>query len=471
MITRRNFLIKVGNLSVVTSTFLFYPSILKADEFKKSELSECTFHGVYPTSFLEKSYLNWVVTGSMIVGGIAFSYFTAGAGAPAAESGIISWIASTIGGGGAGSYMAGLSMIGSAFGGNAILGAAILNGTWIGTVGGTVSLAGKIGLTIDMSLTGVYILKGEDNKIIYKTEIFIPEGIGDDYVQNLVKEIYDIRDNIRKAQEDQNNKKIKELFENLSEKFELANNYLLKELYSPPYNIDNVLVLTILAYDSNHIENFLKGMKIIEKYDKEIGWKKHSIFSFFKKDSNENLDNFVLYLKAIKELVNGNKDNAICYLNKCSDNEKYIMESDQMLISLYSETKEEFKNNLFVINCLIESVDKNFDPDKYHTDKRNKSSFFLDIGLKFYIFGYYSEAIKYLNKAYDELGLIAKHMSFIEAIKKTENLINIYKALCYLQLGNIVKANEIYQDVLESSGNEEKEQYKKMFESEMKAIQ
>jgi tetratricopeptide (TPR) repeat protein len=366
--------------------------------------------------------------------------------------------------------MAGLSMIGSAFGGNAILGAAILNGTWIGTVGGTASLAGKIGLTIDMSLTGVYILKGEDNKIIYKTEIFIPEGIGDDYVQNLVKEIYDIRDNIRKAQEDKNNKKIKELFKNLSEKFKLANDYLLRELYSP-YNIDNILVLTILAYNSNHIENFLKGMKIIEKYDKEIGWKKHSIFSFFKKDSNENLDNFVLYLKAIKELVNGNKDNAIGYLNKCYYNEKYVMESAQMLISLYSETKEEFEHNLYLIKYLIESVDKNFDPDKYHTDKRNKSSFFLDIGLKFYMFGHYSEAIKYLNKAYDELGLIAKHMSFIEAIKKTENLINFYKALCYLRLGNVVKANEIYQDVLESSGNEEKEQYKKMFESEMKAIQ
>lgn len=93
------------------------------------------FESAFPRAFYQKKYFGPAILGASIVAAGTFSYFTAGAGAPAAATGV-STVASWVAGGGAGSYMAGLSTIGGWFGGNAMLGSAILNGISLGTVGG-----------------------------------------------------------------------------------------------------------------------------------------------------------------------------------------------------------------------------------------------------------------------------------------------------------------------------------------------
>lgn len=80
------------------------------------------FEAAFPRPFYQKKYFGLAVTGASIVAAGTVTYFTGGAGAPAAATGV-STVASWVAGGGAGSYMAGLSTIGGWFGGNAILGA------------------------------------------------------------------------------------------------------------------------------------------------------------------------------------------------------------------------------------------------------------------------------------------------------------------------------------------------------------
>ncbi len=129
--------------------------------WKNEHLNEISFRVIYPKSLWTKSYFSWVVLGATIVGGGAFTYFTAGAGAPAAATGV-SAVASSIAGGGAGSYMAGLSMVGGVVGGNAITGAAILNGISYGIIGGSMgkfaalSAAAKFGVIANVSATVIY---------------------------------------------------------------------------------------------------------------------------------------------------------------------------------------------------------------------------------------------------------------------------------------------------------------------------
>lgn len=105
-----------------------------------------------------------MVTGTAIVAAGTFTYFTAGAGAPAAATGV-STVASWVAGGGAGSYMAGLSTIGGWFGGNAMLGSAILNGISLGTAGGMVvgalsagQKALALGATAATAMDGIAII-------------------------------------------------------------------------------------------------------------------------------------------------------------------------------------------------------------------------------------------------------------------------------------------------------------------------
>jgi len=88
----------------------------KAMFWKSKHLEDIDFKHIYPKSFYKKSYFGFVITGAAVIGAGAFTYFTAGAGAPAAATGA-STVAAWVAGGGAGSYMAGLSAIGSWFGG------------------------------------------------------------------------------------------------------------------------------------------------------------------------------------------------------------------------------------------------------------------------------------------------------------------------------------------------------------------
>lgn len=98
------------------------------------------FHTVYNKPFWQYDWFVPVAITGAVATAAAVTVFTGGAGAPAAGVGVSS-LASAIAGGGAGSYMAGLSIVGGWFGGNAMLGAAILNGLSAGIIGGIATKA------------------------------------------------------------------------------------------------------------------------------------------------------------------------------------------------------------------------------------------------------------------------------------------------------------------------------------------
>jgi tetratricopeptide (TPR) repeat protein len=152
------------------------------------------FESAFPRKFYEKKYFGLAVTGAMIVAAGTFTYFTAGAGAPAAATGV-STVASWVAGGGAGSYMAGLSTIGGWFGGNAILGAAILNGISLGTVGGmgtwsTLSAGQKVlalSATAATAMDGIAIIaKPGTGQLEWRVMLPVPRALADDRIRQLV---------------------------------------------------------------------------------------------------------------------------------------------------------------------------------------------------------------------------------------------------------------------------------------------
>lgn len=152
------------------------------------------FKSAFPRKIYQKKAFGLAVTGATVVAAGTFTYFTAGAGAPAAATGV-STVASWAAGGGAGSYMAGLSTIGGWFGGNAMLGAAILNGVSLGTVGGlgawsTLS-AGQKALTLSgtaaTAMDGIAIIaKPGTEQLEWRVMLPVPRGLADERIRQLV---------------------------------------------------------------------------------------------------------------------------------------------------------------------------------------------------------------------------------------------------------------------------------------------
>jgi tetratricopeptide (TPR) repeat protein len=148
---------------------------------------DLSFKAAFPRPFYEKSYFGVAATGATIVVAGTVTYLTAGAGAPAAATGV-STVASWVAGGGAGSYMAGLSTIGGWFGGNAMLGAAILNGVSLGTVGGMGSWAtlsaGQKAVSLAVlsatALDGVALIKSPDTgQLEWQVRLPVPRALAD----------------------------------------------------------------------------------------------------------------------------------------------------------------------------------------------------------------------------------------------------------------------------------------------------
>ena len=114
-------------------------------------------------------------------------------------------MASWVAGGGAGSYMAGLSTIGGWFGGNAILGAAILNGISLGTVGGvgawsTLSAGQKVlalSATAATAMDGVAIIaKPGTEELEWRVMLPVPRGLADKRIGQLEDGLSETNENL-----------------------------------------------------------------------------------------------------------------------------------------------------------------------------------------------------------------------------------------------------------------------------------
>jgi hypothetical protein len=196
-----------------------------------------------------------------------------GAGARVAATGV-STVASWVAGGGSGSYMAGLSTIGGYFGGNAILGASILNGISLGTVGAgtsyaSLSLLGKVSIFTAISassLDGVfYFSNPETNKLEYKIKVSVPKELGSKNTRDLVNDIYKTNDEFNQAVE--NNDPLRQ--KHFAEIKEANNKYALDLLEyflnNQENNQEDLLVLGIIAWNNGKYEQFSNAMNKINK--------------------------------------------------------------------------------------------------------------------------------------------------------------------------------------------------------------
>src|SRR5574344_288531 len=84
------------NADIITST---KENINKTMFWKNKHLESIDYESVYRKKLYEKSYFGLAITGASIIGAGAFSYFTAGTGAPVAATGV-STVASWVAGGG-----------------------------------------------------------------------------------------------------------------------------------------------------------------------------------------------------------------------------------------------------------------------------------------------------------------------------------------------------------------------------------
>jgi len=412
----------------------------KAMFWKSKHLEDVDFNHIYPKKFYKKSYFGFVITGAAVVGAGAFTYFTAGAGAPAAATGT-SAVAAWVAGGGVGSYMAGLSTIGSWFGGNAILGAAILNGISIGTIGSgastfaALSVLGKVGVMASvtaMSLDGVaYFANPTTKNLEYKIKITVPKNLGSKDTRKLVDNLYDIEEKINDALEDgsETEQKVLYYYKNQYNKDGIE---LLKHKLYLQDNQEDLIVLGIIAWNNSEYELFDKAISQINA---------------------SKLDNigFINYLYALQNLSKGNAKKALVYLDNSIDKNPYAIEPVILYINILGN--QDFIKNESKIESLIKNAEEHYDSDKYATGYTLVGVYYR--AATFYFTNQrYVKAKQYYEKAYSELGFLQKHL-FGKQLRHTIRL-GIANSL-YAQ-NKVVIADEVYSDIIEDideeNGNE-----------------
>ena len=407
--------------------------------WKSKHLSSIDYEEVYSKAFYKKSYFGLAVTGAAIVGAGAFTYFTAGTGAPVAATGV-STVASWSVGGGAGSYMAGLSTIGGYFGGNAILGASILNGISIGTVGGgasyaSLSLLGKISILASVSassLDGVfYYMNPETNQLNYKIKVSVPKDLGSKKTRDVVNEIYEINDKFNKAVENKELVAQKHLMllkeENNRYALELLDYYL----NNNEYNQEDYLVLGIVAWNNGMYDLFSKAMNKIDK-------------------SKLNNTSFYNYLMVLLDLSNGKIEDSKLKLQNSIDENNYAIEPVILYINILAN--EDFSKNENEILKYVEKIEKNFNSDKYATEYSLVSVYYR-LGTIYFNNKRYSKAKEYYEKANNELNLFQTYFS-----KSLKNTVQLGVANSLYQDSKTEEANKVYNKLLEDiSDAEEKE--------------
>lgn len=401
--------------------------------WKSKHLEDIDFNHIYPKEFYKKSYFGFAIVGVTVVGAGALTYFTAGAGAPAAATGT-SAVATWVAGGGAGSYMAGLSTIGSWFGGNAILGAAILNGISIGTIGGNTAATtfaaltalGKVGVMASvtaMSLDGIaFFANPETKQLEYKIKVMIPRELGGKDTRKLVDRLYEKDEEISDALEENNGAKQKALFD-LKEQYNKDAINLLKNKIDAKDNQEDLIVLGIIAWNNSEYELFDKAISKIDA---------------------SKLDNtgFLNYLYALQSLAKGDSETTMAYLDNAIDENPYAVEPVSLYINVLGN--KNFIKNESKIESLAKNAEENFDSDKYSTGYSLAGVFYRTA--TFYFQNQrYVKAKQYYEKAYDELGFLQKHL-FGKQLKHTVQL-GIANSL-YAQ-NKKESANTVYKSIIE----------------------
>lgn len=431
---------------------LFSTSIEKWNPYHIEHLEAYDFSTIYPKAIYQKSYFGWLILATTIVVAGTISYLTAGAGAPAAASGV-STVATVIGGGGPGSYMAGLSTVGALVGGNAMVGAAILNGLSIGTIGtgsaATLSIATKAALLTDIALSGMMLTDSEKTQdLYYFFDIPLPENLGSGKVRRLVDTIHEDQEERTDALQEGDMLKSAKMGELIEDRYAQGVDWLEKELSKKitQQSLENLLILGIVAYKMGYIDLFGQSLEQIDKLD-ALRFDKPSKRSFLN------------YLRGIYQLSSSKLDTkkALDYFKKSYREEPSVIEPYLATIMILGD---DFKANHKKIESLVKEAAENHDEDKY-SGRSNLVSLYFKAGTLFLRHQHYEKATNYFESAYDSLGFMVKQLPFATAIK---NAIQIQWAIALKHFDN-KQAYNMINDILERVDDPEKrKEIRKLFD-------
>ena len=375
------------------------------------------FEDAFPTKIYEKSWFSASVTATSIVAAGAFSYVTAGTGAPAAATGVSS-VATLVGGGGPGAYMAGLATVGGWFGGNALVGAAVLNGISLGTVGGTASLAKMSAFerAFVASIVSAHAIDGVSASfrsgpvaLSAKVALPVPSGLASKgEVKSLAaaygeinKKLYDrlndaekVRDEARRGSVSDDKKAALSKLERELKGLEAQRNELdiqIKDrarssLKKGEDTAGNMLVLAVLAYNLKEVELFRTLLRKIDP--QQVG--RASYFS---------------YLQAIAAIGRGSDGEAEKFLHDAITGAPFAVEPVILLVNVLASTGYRLKRA--EIDRSTESA--KFDGDKYRSPF-NLVSLRYSVGTIALRNRDCRNALRHLRGANKGLGWIKKHV-------------------------------------------------------------
>jgi tetratricopeptide (TPR) repeat protein len=424
-----------------------------AQTLDKKDL-DLSFDAAFPRAFYEKKYFGLAVTGASIVAAGALTYVTIGGGAPVAAMGV-STVASWVGGGGAGSYMAGLSTIGGWFGGNAIVGASILNGISLGTVGGPASWAAltaaqKAAVMSNvsaMALDGVNMFSSTSKKtLVPRVSLPVPRALADKRLKSLLDSQTENRDVLldlsRELQElpvvssdpkpsAQRLEIERKLKAAVTEGGEL-DKQILNEVRRVEKNGDshrNLLVLAVLAHnlgENRHFESLLQRINPASLK----GASYHS------------------YLRAVAAAEKGDFRQAIALSEEARVKAPWAIEPPILLVNLLGAGG--FNANRARIQKIQSETANTFDDDKYMSPL-NLVSLHYRAGTLALAAKRFDDALSSFDQALSGLTTIDKYVRSTD----TRNLLEIAKANALIGQGKVKEAQELASAALKRASKTE----------------
>lgn len=416
------------------------------------ETADFSFAGVFPRPFYQTAAFNWALLGLSLVVAGTISYFTAGAGAPAAATGV-STVASAIAGGGAGSYMAGLSIVGGWFGGNAMLGSAILNGIVIGLGGGgtafaSMSAIGKAGVLASMTATaldGVLLFQSPSGgaNLVYRVRLVVPERIGSSELRSLVADLNETDEDIvkltAKLQKSRAEKAdaddIQELETELGELVRTRNTLTSDARGSAASAVqrggspEDLLVLAVLSKNSDQPQTFVRLLRRIP---------------------DEALTNrsYLDYLNGVVDVEGGNLKSAVAELKRSWGASPYAIEPALLLVNIYAH-KNGLVRNEAVIRETVERAEQQFDSGEY-VSGYSLTALYYRVATIYYNGKRYKDAQGFYEKAYDDLPMIQKYFGAAQV----GNLIRLGIANSLYAQGQTQPAQDLLAEILDDADSD-----------------
>lgn len=417
--------------------------------------SDLGFQTAFHRPFYKKKTFGLFVTGTSVLAAGAFSYLTAGAGAPAAAAGVSS-VASWLAGGGAGSYMAGLSIVGGWFGGNAMLGAAVLNGISLGTVGAAGTWASltagqkalALATTTATALDGILIVSKPDSKELeWRMRLNVPRYLADEETRDLLAaldeatiELTEVGSALASATRSQTPNAPK------------SSEHLLLERNFAAAEARHAMAVKQIEAELDYINHSggTNHMMVVMAVIAQNQGRSASFRSLINRVNADSLEDrsYYNYLLAIGELQLGDLTKAKQLLQASWKEAPYAIEPAILLAGIAGV--KDFQANEPKIDEIVNLAKKNFDADKYDTPV-GLTTLHYRVGTMALNAERCDASLKAFNNAQDEQSTVSKYFHG----KDIRNFLDIGKANALHCLGKISDAHKLFKAVQKRNSSDD----------------